>query len=41
LKPEPEVANPNPARVRDLFLKPDLGLKANLTEGVKICATAE
>ena len=38
---EPKVTSPNPARARNLFLKPDLGLKAKLTEGVKICATAE
>jgi len=37
---EPEVTSSNPARAH-LFLKLDLGLKAKLTEGVKICATAE
>jgi len=28
-RPEPEITSLNPARVRHLFLKPDLGLKAN------------
>ena len=31
----------NPARVRHLLLKPDLGLKDKFTEAVKICATAQ
>jgi len=40
-RPEPEITSRNPAGVRHLFLKTDLGLKAKSTEGVKICATAE
>jgi len=32
--------SPNPARARQLFLKPDLDPKDKLTEWVKICATA-
>ena len=40
-RPEPEITSPKTARARHLFLKPDLGLKAKFTEGVKICATAE
>jgi len=39
-QPQPEIANPNPARARYLLLKPDLGLKAKFTEGVQICTTA-
>ena len=35
IRPEREIISPNPARDRHLFLKPDLGLKAKLTEGVK------
>ena len=38
LKPEP---GSNPGQARHLFLKPDLGLKAKLTEVVKVCTTAE
>jgi len=38
LKPEP---SPNTAGSRKLVLKPEFGLKAKLTEGVKICATVE
>ena len=40
-RPEPEITRPNPARAWHLFLKPDLGLKAKVSERVKICATAE
>ena len=35
-RPEPEIISPNTAQDRHLFLKPDLGLKAKLTEGVDI-----
>jgi len=39
LKPEP---GPSPkSQARHLFLKTDLGLKAKLTEGDKVCTTAE
>ena len=45
LKPEPDPIPKLQARTRlvpdILFLKPDLGLKAKLTERVKICATAK
>ena len=40
-RPEPVITSPNPARARHLFLKFNLSLKANFTEGFKICATAE
>jgi len=30
-RPEPEITSPNPAWAPHLFLKPDLGLKANLS----------
>jgi len=40
-RPETEVTSPNPASARHLFLKPDLGLKAKVSERVKICTTAE
>jgi len=40
-RPETEITSPNPTRARRLFLKPDLGLKAKVSERVKICATAE
>jgi len=38
-RPQPEITSANPAR--HLYLKPDLGLKAQFTEGVKIYAIAE
>jgi len=38
-RPQPEITSPNPDRARHLFLKPDLGLKAKFTKGVKICST--
>ena len=45
LKPEPGASPKSQDRTRIesdiLFLKPNLGLKAKFTEGVKICAIAE
>jgi len=40
IRPEPEITSPNPARARQLFLKPDVGPKVKCTERVIICATA-